>query len=139
MNFSLQASWRQPLFSSILNERAECAAIAGFGVVHIGLNALGLPFWSCPILAATGVPCPGCGLTRATIQLLHGDFSASLQTHAFAPFFLAALILMVATMVSPEGIRKQIVTFIRQLETQRGLTAWFFLIFILYWVFRLMA
>ncbi|RIK54801.1 MAG: hypothetical protein DCC59_02735, partial [Chloroflexi bacterium] len=77
--------WHQPVFSAILEKRRAAAVLAGLGVVHIGLNLAGLSFWSCPILSATGVPCPGCGLTRAVMQLLHGDVAASLQTHAFAP------------------------------------------------------
>jgi hypothetical protein len=28
-----------------------------------------------------GVPCPGCGLTRATLALLHGDLRAALRFH----------------------------------------------------------
>ncbi|MBO4303527.1 MAG: DUF2752 domain-containing protein [Lentisphaeria bacterium] len=30
----------------------------------------------------TGLPCPGCGLTRAFFALLRGDFRASVQFHA---------------------------------------------------------
>ncbi|NUQ60057.1 MAG: DUF2752 domain-containing protein [Anaerolineales bacterium] len=68
--------WHQPVFSAILEKRRAAAVLAGLGVVHIGLNLAGLSFWSCPILSATGVPCPGCGLTRAVMQLLHGDVAA---------------------------------------------------------------
>lgn len=31
----------------------------------------------CPILRFTGIPCPGCGMTRAWIAVLHLDFAAA--------------------------------------------------------------
>lgn len=33
--------------------------------------------WRCPILAYTGIPCPGCGMTRAARALLRLDFAAA--------------------------------------------------------------
>jgi Protein of unknown function (DUF2752) len=29
--------------------------------------------WECPLLHATGVPCPACGATRAFVHFVHGD------------------------------------------------------------------
>ncbi len=52
-----------------------------------------LPF--CPMATLLGVPCPGCGLTRATLALLHGDVRAALALHplvlVLAPLFAAAI------------------------------------------------
>ncbi len=44
-------------------------------------------------------PCPGCGMTRATWMLLHGDVSGSLHMHPLAvPAILAyALVALAAT------------------------------------------
>ena len=52
----------------------------------------GLPGWGCPFRAITGVPCPGCFLTRATISALHGDLTTSVSLHAFGPVMAAGLI-----------------------------------------------
>lgn len=38
--------------------------------------ARGVP--SCPVHAVTGIDCPGCGMTRATTDLLHGDVAGAL-------------------------------------------------------------
>ena len=139
MEHSIKTLWHQPVFSTLLTNRTETTAIIGFGAVHLGLSLAGISFWTCPILAATGVPCPGCGLTRATMQLFHGEVAASLQTHAFAPLFLAALLLMISVLILPEPARKKIISFVNRLETRNGVTAWVFFSLVLYWAFRLIA
>jgi hypothetical protein len=40
----------------------------------------------CPFRAVTGWWCPGCGLTRATHHLLHGDVLGALRYNALLPF-----------------------------------------------------
>ncbi len=35
----------------------------------------------CIFRRATGFPCPGCGMTRAVLAALHGDFSAAFAYH----------------------------------------------------------
>jgi hypothetical protein len=47
--------------------------------------AVGLAAWQhfplCPLASTFGIPCPGCGLTRATLALLRGDVARALQIH----------------------------------------------------------
>ena len=43
--------------------------------------AVHVDFPLCPLASAFGIPCPGCGLTRATLALLHGDVRAALHFH----------------------------------------------------------
>ena len=46
----------------------------------------------CPLHGVLGLPCPGCGLTRAFCSLSHGDVPGALGHHALSPLlFLAAL------------------------------------------------
>jgi hypothetical protein len=37
--------------------------------------------WRCPIQLLLGLPCPTCGITRATLLALHGDLAAATHLH----------------------------------------------------------
>ena len=66
----------------------EAGFISRLGRVGVVVAAFGLAVAFsvplCPFALLTGHPCPGCGLTRATLALLHGDVAASLHFHPLA-------------------------------------------------------
>ena len=41
-----------------------------------------LPGISCPVLALTGIRCPGCGMTRALISALRFEFCRAFEYHS---------------------------------------------------------
>lgn len=46
----------------------------------------------CPFKVASGLPCPGCGLTRACVAFLQGDLTTSFYFHPLGvPLVLAAV------------------------------------------------
>jgi hypothetical protein len=139
MTVAFRQVWYAPTFSSLLENRREGLLIVGVGALHLGLSLAGLPGWECPILAATGIPCPGCGLTHATMQLMQGDIVPSLQTHAFSPILLVAFFVMLATLVLPEKHRKSLLSLVRNLEIRNGLTSFMLFALMLYWLVRLMG
>lgn len=48
----------------------------------------------CPFKVTTGLPCPGCGLTRSAVALLHGDPMTSLYYHPLgAPIIAVAVVI----------------------------------------------
>jgi hypothetical protein len=49
----------------------------------------GLP---CPLRALTGVPCPFCGMTTATVALVHGQWQAAAAASPLA-YLVAVLVL----------------------------------------------
>ncbi len=53
---------------------------------------LGIPV--CLFQAISGLPCPGCGLTRALVALLHGDPTAAFSYHPFSFILLPVLGIM---------------------------------------------
>lgn len=63
--------------------------VALLGVVLLAIAFTDLPI--CPAAATFGVPCPGCGLTRATVAALHGHPLDALRLHplvfVITPFF----------------------------------------------------
>jgi hypothetical protein len=136
---AFRQAWYAPVFSSLLENRREGIVIVGAGVLHLGLSLAGLSVWDCPILAVTGVPCPGCGLTRATMEVLRGEVISSLQTHAFAPVLLLALAVMFFTLILPEKHRQSLLAMVRVLETRNGLTSFLLSMLVLYWCVRLMG
>lgn len=44
----------------------------------------------CPILKFTGIPCPGCGMTRSFLALAQGDLEGAIAFHLFGPLVFAA-------------------------------------------------
>jgi hypothetical protein len=46
-------------------------------------------FIVCAFRRLTGIPCPGCGLTRAMAALARGQLVLALHFHPFAPLVLA--------------------------------------------------
>jgi len=69
------------------------AALAGVSAWVLVRNPLETTvFPPCPFRAATGLWCPGCGATRASYLLFHGDVSGALHFNAMwvvlAPFAL---------------------------------------------------
>jgi len=129
--------WYSPTFSSLLTDRRDGLVIFGVGGIHLALNLMGLPGWVCPIRAATGVPCPGCGLTTSAVQFLRGNFVGSIETHAFAPVFLLVMFVMIATLILPSNSRQWLVSIIHRLETRFGVTSWMLFTFVVYWGIRL--
>lgn len=133
----LTAGLKVPIFAQILESRPTSMLIVGAAVVHGGLNLMGLPSWECPIRHTLGVPCPGCGLSRAIGSLLHGDWQTAMTYHAFAPIFLASLIFMGMVLLLPAVPRQRVVDWTRLFEIRTGLVAVGLVGLMIYWVIRL--
>ena len=62
-----------------------CSSLAIYAIITIS----GYDFF-CPIYKATGLYCPGCGLTRSGVRLIHFDFYHSFRNHP--GFFVGAVV-----------------------------------------------
>jgi len=72
--------------------KPRIAAFAGLTALFIAA-LFWIPGLPCTFKAATGVSCPGCGMTRALRALAHGDPVACVRLHAFAPVIALGAIL----------------------------------------------
>ncbi len=93
-----------------LDVRRAPAATTTTVVAAAGLLALGAAFVLspehiedgpvlCPFRRLTGLPCPGCGLTRAWVYLAHGWWRESLVAHPFGAVAMVATVGLVAAVV----------------------------------------
>lgn len=92
---------------------AIAAACVGAVAVHAGVAVFfaghdpyhSTVFPPCPILAFTGLQCPGCGGTRALYSLFHGDVAASLAMNPLVLASYAAGVLIIGSVVATSSGR----------------------------------
>ncbi len=128
----------QPIAAAILRDRRLALAVVGFGALNVALFVLHLPTWQCPLLHTTGVPCPGCGLTRAIALLFRGEWRASLTMHAFAPLFVVGLAMIGLGALLPSDDRQAFIGRIQKIEQRTGITTLLVVALFFYWLVRLL-
>ena len=65
------------------------AALAAAGLIGL-LFAYVTGVSICPLLSIVGIPCPSCGMTRAVLAVLNGDFRTAVYYHPL--FFVPAIL-----------------------------------------------
>ena len=70
--------------------------IIGFAIARWIPIARLIPFWGCGVRKMTGIPCPGCGLTRVADRFAHFNFVGALKANPLgtvaAALFVVAII-----------------------------------------------
>lgn len=85
------------VFVAIEGARRHHGAVFVMAVAAVLALSVVYDFPFCPFAALTGVPCPGCGLGRATLALLHGHVHEALRFHPLVLVVLPALALVAAS------------------------------------------
>jgi hypothetical protein len=65
----------------------------------------------CPFRLMTGLPCPGCGLTRSWVYLLHGQPGAGTAANPVGILALLAAVALVAVVTSSVVRRRPVPTY----------------------------
>ncbi len=82
---------------SLLSEARPLGRALRLASVVIALGAaVALRVPMCPFAIMTRHPCPGCGLTRATLAMAHGHLGDAVHLHPLAPVLAPAVILALA-------------------------------------------
>lgn len=124
--------------AELLRNTQLLRVIIGFLVIQTFLVAAGLPGWPCPLRHGLGIPCPGCGMTRAGVALLQGDWRKSLQYNAFAIVFALALAFMCAALFLPARLQETLAQRVATIERRTGITVLLTVAFLGYWLVRLL-
>jgi len=124
--------------ASLLRDRRVSLGVTAMAAAQVVCVAAGVGGWPCPLKAATGIPCPGCGLTRACVSLLRGDFATSFGAHAFAPVLLVSLLALGVSGLLPAARREAFAVLVARFE-RRTQAAYVVLgALLLYWSVRLL-
>ena len=123
--------------ATLLRDRRVPLAVTALAAAQVAAVWAGVGGWPCPVLGATGLPCPGCGLTRGAVALARGRWGESLAAHAFAPVLLACLAALAVAAVLPRRQREVFAGLAERLERRTRASAFLLGALLLYWVVRL--
>ncbi|HPG38873.1 MAG TPA: DUF2752 domain-containing protein [bacterium] len=125
------------VFADWLRNRRVVLLVCGSVAIYLILSLMGYRIWLCPIYSATGIHCPGCGLTQAIREILHGHWYAGIQQHAFSPVFVAGFVIVTIISLLPENLNRKCVACIMNIEQRSGFFFFLMVLLVLYWFVRL--
>ena len=126
-----------PVLGPLMQNRWIMVLLAAVAVVQVALIATGITAWQCPLKSTLGVPCPGCGLTRAMVLFAQGHWKAAIELHAFAPIFFGIGIFLVVGSILPAGLQQKVADQIAAFERLSGIVGLLTLSILAYWILRI--
>ena len=126
-----------PVLGPLMQRRWIIALLSTAVGAMVALTAMGITTWQCPLRSALGMPCPGCGLTRAMVLFIQGHWHASISLHAFAPVVLAIGMLLAAGSTLPQRLQQKMIAHVIVFEKRTGITALLIFSALIYWILRL--
>lgn len=98
----------ESLLAGLLHPVTGCIAIGAMLLGALILSPAGTSFTTCAMKSSTGLPCPGCGLTRSVTSILHGKILAAWQYNPFGFGFLLLFVLASPSAFLPKKYRQRI-------------------------------
>jgi hypothetical protein len=80
--------------------------LVGLGGVLLAGRAVGVHAPACPFRSLTGVPCPGCGMTRLADAVVHGRIGEAAGADLAGVAILGVLLVVAVTYLVQVVIRK---------------------------------
>jgi len=80
--------------------------LVGIGGAIIAARTVSLHLPACPFRAATGIPCPGCGMTRIADAVAHGRIGQAVSGDVAGVAILAVLIILAVSYLVRVVIQK---------------------------------
>jgi hypothetical protein len=135
------AAWRRfwftPVLGPVLRDRRTAGGMTTIAVVQTVAALYGWRTFDCPMLRSTGIPCPGCGLSRACGAFVRGDWATWAAFHLFAPPFLLAAAILLAATVLPATHRDRLARATEAVEARYGVVPLLVAAMFVYWATRL--
>jgi hypothetical protein len=91
----------------------------------------------CPIRALTGIPCPGCGMTRSFMSIVTGNFEQACNYNIFGILVFAGFLIASIHLFCEISIQKKIATFYTRLLHSKKLHTLIITTLFIYHSFRL--
>ncbi|WP_281270200.1 DUF2752 domain-containing protein [Roseimicrobium gellanilyticum] len=98
---------------------------------------MGWSLWPCFFASMTGLPCPGCGMTRATAALLKGQWSLAMKYHLFSPGFLVLAAFLGWAALAPRSWRDPVIRWVKGVERRTCLPLLFLVCAFIYGLIRM--
>lgn len=115
---------RWQVAAHLVRERRLGWAMVGGGAVYLALSWAGLEPFPCPLRQATGLPCPGCGLTRSCMSMLQGEWAEAWRHHPLGPLFAVFWLVVGAGLCLPGRARARYAAAVGRLEALTRWPAW---------------
>jgi hypothetical protein len=96
-----------------------------------------ISFLVCPIRHFTGIPCPGCGMTKSFMAIARGDWSQAVTHNLFGPFLFTCFVLIVVHVSLELLTQRRVRAFYCQLLTSKKSLLLVLIVVLLYHTFRL--
>ena len=139
MGRSIWKALTKPWLAPLMEDVTVCRLVVGTCGALGAANLVGLPVWTCVFHHFTGLPCPGCGMTRAVSALVRGQWSLAMRFHPFSPAYLIMGVLLAVAALGPHEVRKRLVAKVAWLEARTALPALIVLFTIIFGLLRLAA
>ena len=110
--FGAGADPRSDFYSFLFNRKAGLGALA-LVLLAAALPSQGAGVPLCLFRYLTGLPCPGCGLTRSFSCILHGDFARAYDYHPFGYVLLPLFMIIAVTLFIPGPFRSRLEGLVR--------------------------